>query len=91
MGLVRRLVLDVLKPHTPTIVEVSQLISELDGVDGVDISLVEIDRKVENVKVTVEGSDVNFDDVERVINESGGTVHSIDNVSAGRKIVQEFK
>ncbi|MDH5779717.1 MAG: DUF211 domain-containing protein, partial [Candidatus Bathyarchaeota archaeon] len=49
--MIRRLVLDVLKPHNPGIVELSKELSELDGVEGVNILTYEIDQKVENVKI----------------------------------------
>ena len=91
MALVRRLVLDVLKPHNPSIIELSQLIADLEGIDGVDITLCEIDRKVESVKITIEGSDIVIDDVEKIILDNGGTIHSLDKVSAGRKLVEEAK
>ncbi len=91
MSLVRRLVLDVLKPHSPSIVELSQMLADTEGIDGVDITVYEIDRKVENVKITLEGSDINMEEVERIIQENGGTVHSVDKVSTGRKIVEEAR
>ena len=91
MALVRRLVVDVLKPHNPSIIELSQLIADLEGIDGVDITLCEIDRKVESVKITIEGSDIVIDDVEKIILDNGGTIHSLDKVSAGRKLVEEAK
>ena len=53
MGNVRLLVLDVLKPHEPSILKLAGSISDLKGVDGCDISVYEIDSKVENVKVTI--------------------------------------
>ena len=89
MSRLRRIVLDVLKPHEPSIMELSKSIGILPGIDGVDISVFGIDKKVENVKITVEGPDINFDDVERVILENGGAIHSIDKVSTGRKIIEE--
>ncbi len=89
MGEVRRLVLDVLKPHEPTIIEVAQLLSELEGVKAVNISIYEIDRRVENAKVTIEGDDISFEEVERVIQENGGAVHSIDEVVAGETIIED--
>ena len=74
---VRRLVLDVLKPHDPSIIEVSQLLAGLPGVDGVNINIYEVDRKVENAKITVMGPDVDWLKVLAVIEDTGGTVHSI--------------
>lgn len=89
MGTVRRLVLDVLKPHEPTIIQLAQELSKLPGVEAVNISIYEIDRKVENAKITIEGSDIHYENVAEVIEENGGTVHSIDEVVAGKIIIED--
>ncbi|MBE0429645.1 MAG: DUF211 domain-containing protein [Thermoleophilia bacterium] len=89
MSKVRRLVLDVLKPHQPTILDLAVKLGALDGVEGTDLVLNEIDQKVENIKITIEGSQINFDDVAAVIQESGGSIHSIDKVSTGRELIEE--
>jgi len=89
MGKIRRLVLDVLKPLDPNIIELSRILSELPGVDAVNISIFEIDRKVENAKITVEGSDINYELVLRAIEDEGGTVHSIDEAVAGKIIIDD--
>lgn len=51
--MIRRLVLDVLKPHNPSVVELSEALSHLKGVEGVNVIIYEIDQKVENAKVIV--------------------------------------
>ncbi len=89
MSNVRRLVLDTLKPHEPGIIEMSKAISELDGITAVNISIYEIDRKVENAKITIEGDDISYPNVLDIITEMGATVHSIDEVVAGRKIIED--
>lgn len=89
MGKVRRLVLDVLKPLEPTIIELAEQLSVQYGVEAVNISIYEIDRRVENAKLTIEGSDLNYDEVARIIQEHGGTVHSIDEVVAGKIIIDD--
>ena len=83
----RRVVLDVLKPHDPSIVELSQRLAELDGVDGVNINIYEVDRKVENAKITIEGSDLDFEIIVASIEDAGGTTHSIDEAVAGKEII----
>ena len=83
----RRLVLDTLKPHEPTILVWADKISELDGISAVNIAIMEIDRKVENAKLTIVGDGISFDRVREVIEDLGGTVHSIDEVVAGEKII----
>lgn len=46
MTSIRRLVLDILKPHEPSMVEITKQISEVDGVEGVNSSLIEVDEDV---------------------------------------------
>ena len=87
--MIRRLVLDVLKPHKPNVVEVSEALSHLDGVEGVNIIINEIDQQVENAKVIVAGISINFEDIKRKLEEFGATIHSIDEVAAGKRIVEE--
>jgi hypothetical protein len=89
MGKVRRLVLDVLKPLDPTIIELAQQLSELSGVEAVNISIYEIDRRVENAKITIEGSNILYEGVMETIQQNGGTVHSIDEVVAGKMIIED--
>jgi hypothetical protein len=89
MGKVRRLVLDVLKPLEPTIIDLAEQLSVLHGVEAVNISIYEIDRRVENAKITIEGGDLQYETIEQVIQENGGTVHSIDEVVAGKSIIDD--
>ena len=89
MGKVLRLVLDVLKPHNPSIIQMAGELSELPGIEAVNISIYEMDTRVENAKITLEGSDIDFDLVQKVIGEIGGAVHSIDEVVAGRMIIED--
>jgi hypothetical protein len=89
MGNLRRLVLDVLKPLDPSIVALVQLLADLEGVDGVNISIYEIDRRVENAKITIEGHDLRYDEIVVIIEENGGSVHSIDEVAAGRVLIED--
>jgi hypothetical protein len=89
MGNLRRLVIDVLKPLEPSIVEMVQILAELPGVDGVNISIYEIDRRVENAKLTVEGQNVPYQQIVQMIEENGGAVHSIDEVAAGKVLIED--
>jgi uncharacterized protein len=86
---IRRIVLDVLKPHSPGIVELAIKLADLSGVYGVDITLIEMDQKVENVKITCEGDSINYSNVEQVIKESGASIHSLDKVSVGTSLIEE--
>ena len=89
MGKIRRLVLDTLKPHDPTIVQLAEVLSELPGVEAVNISICEMDRKVENAKITIEGSSLDFEAIRAVVTDNGGAIHSVDEVAAGKIIIDD--
>ena len=88
---IKRLVLDVLKPHHPGLIELAESLSNIPEVSGVNISLSEVDQDTETVKIVMEGSDINFTNVKRVLREYDSVVHSIDNVVAGQKIVEDVE
>lgn len=89
MAAIRRLVLDVLKPHEPKLVPFTERISEHDGVTGVTAKLVEIEEDVRTIRVTIEGEDLDLDSLESTINDLSGSVHSVDEVSCGAEIVDD--
>jgi hypothetical protein len=81
--------LDVLKPLEPSIVQIVQFLADIEGVDGVNISIYEIDRRVENAKFTIEGHDLRYEEITHVIEENGGSIHSIDEVAAGKVLIED--
>ncbi len=89
MTAIRRIILDVLKPHSPSIIEVAERLGELEGITGVTISLEETDAETDSIKITIEGSNINYTNIEKEISECGASIHSIDGVSAGIKIIDE--
>ncbi len=89
MGNIRRMVLDVLKPHKPDIVEYSERLSEIKRISGVSIFLNEVDQETENIKVIIEGYNLQYDKIRTIIEGMSGSIHSIDAVSAGEEIIDE--
>jgi len=81
-----RVVLDVLKPHKPSVVELGRALSELNGVSNVNILLGEVDVNTETVKITIEGLGLDYEEIEKIIRRFGAAIHSIDEVlySSGR-------
>ena len=80
MVLVKRLVLDVLKPHQPNVLEFSQALAKAGGDYRVCITVLEVDEQTETLKVVVEGDAIDFDAVQSGISDLGGSLHSIDEV-----------
>jgi hypothetical protein len=88
MGL-RRLVLDVLKPlREPSLVELAEQLSGISGVEGVNITVNEIDVETLSLTIVVEGSDIDFEELKAVLEETGAVIHSVDQVIAGSRMVE---
>jgi hypothetical protein len=75
---VKRLVLDILKPHEPNALEFARALAALGC--RVQLRVDEVDEKTETLVVTVEGDDIDFDLLRATVNEMGGSLHSIDEV-----------
>lgn len=88
---IRRLVLDVLKPHEPSIHEFAVAVVDCPGVDGVNVVLVETDRDVQTLKFTIEGDDINLTAIEEAVDAIGGSVHSIDQVVCGERLIEQSR
>ncbi len=81
-----RLVLDVLKTlRGPTIIDLAQKLTELDGITQVDIKVNEIDVETLTLTIIIEGSDIDFEKVKDLIESMGAVIHSIDEVRAVRE------
>ncbi len=84
---VRRVVLDVLKLRDPPLPELAMRLSSIPNIDGVNISLVEIDQNTESVKIAIEGRNINIEEIRKLMKDYGAVIHSIDEVVVGKKIV----
>jgi hypothetical protein len=83
MTRVRRLVLDVLKPHDPPLVEFTRQVGETESVESVTASLLERDKEVQNIELAFEGADLDAGAIEAGIEGLGASVHSVDRVACG--------
>lgn len=81
MSSVKRLVLDVLKPHQPNILEFAHSIASLGEDYRVDIQVLEVDEQTETLQLLIEGDNLDFDLISTIINTNGASLHSIDEVS----------
>lgn len=80
MVAVKKIVLDVLKPHQPGAIEFSQAIAKL-GVDyKVHLVVIEMDENTETLQIMVEGNSIDFEEIQTAISSMGGSLHSVDEV-----------
>ena len=74
------MVLDVLKPHSPALPIFATFLAELDGVDEVDVSLVEMDERTESLKIVISGNSIDYDALREHMSKQGAVIHSVDQV-----------
>ncbi len=75
---VKRIVLDVLKPHQPNALEFSQTIAQTGPDYHVSLTVIEMDENTETLQIEVAGKDIDFEAVQLAISAMGGSLHSLD-------------
>ena len=76
----KRVVLDVLKPHEPNALEFAQKLAGADSDCKVRVTVTEMDEKTETLVVVIEGRDIDFEAIESTMMSMGASLHSIDEV-----------
>ena len=79
-ALIKRVVLDVLKPHLPNALEFSQAIARIGRDYRVHLTVAEVDEHTETLRLEIEGGAIDFDAVQSSINGMGASIHSVDEV-----------
>lgn len=85
--MIKRLVLDILLPNKISIIDLAKKLSQTDGIEAVNVTVKEIDAETQTLIVVIEGSNVDFDRINSIIEGLGGVIHSIDQVVAGKKLL----
>ncbi len=86
---IRRLALDVDKAMArPSVIEIAEAIDRVTGVEGVNITVTEIDMETVGMQVTVEGDNLNYPALFKAIESTGAVVHSVDEIVAGGRVVE---
>ena len=88
---VKILVLDILKPHSPSILELGQIVCHEKSVDNGNLSVYAVDEKTESIKMTLEGKNINYVTVKDLIEEQGAVIHSMDRVVLGTSPIVDLK
>ncbi len=77
---ITRVVLDVLKPHTPNALDFTTTIAEKVPGCRIKLTVTAMDEKTETVLVVIEGKTIIYNVITDVISSLGGSIHSIDEV-----------
>jgi len=79
---IRRVVLDVLKPHDPNVLAFARAVAGKCPKCRVTVTVTEMDEKTETLEMVIEGPGIDFEAVDNAIGAMGASLHSIDEVEA---------
>ncbi|MEO3993721.1 MAG: DUF211 domain-containing protein [Desulfurococcaceae archaeon TW002] len=89
MGL-KKIVLDVLKPiREPTLITLAKNLSRVSGVREISITVSEMDVETVTLVITINGNDIDFEEVESTLRELGVALHSVDEVVFESEVAEE--
>jgi uncharacterized protein len=88
---IRRLLLDVDKARArPTVLEIAKAIEDVAHVEGVNVTVTDIDQETVGMDVTIEGSRLDYESIVSAIESTGAVVHSVDEVVSGERVVERI-
>ncbi len=80
MAYLRRIELDVLKPHQPNSLEFTSAIVDKSPGARIELTVAEVDEKTETVDIVIAGKNLDYEAIVEAISDMGGSIHSIDRV-----------
>jgi hypothetical protein len=81
---IRRVLIEALKPRETTLVELSQAICSVSGVEECDIVVTDVDVKTETIKLTVRGPNIEYEGISKIMQEYGMSVKGMDEISVAK-------
>ena len=71
----------------PSLVEIAGAIQSCSGVAAHNITVTEVDVETVGTSITIEGDNMDYNEIVRAIEESGAVVHSLDELVCGDRII----
>jgi len=66
------------------LVELSQAICSVNGVEECDITVTDVDAKTETIKLTIRGPDIAYDELLKIAHENGVSIKGVDEISVSK-------
>ena len=82
-----KIVLDVMSPAQQSIVDLIQVLSDIENIAEVDVTLSELEKNVEDFKVTLEGYGLSYDRIGEAIKDFGAVIRNVDNVVSAEEYI----
>jgi len=82
---IRRVLIEALKPRETPLVELSQAICSVNGVEECDMVVTDVDVKTETIKITVRGPNIEYAGIAKIMQEHGMSIKGVDEISVSKK------
>jgi uncharacterized protein len=84
---ITRIMLDVMSPAQQSMVDLAEKLGKIDGISQVDITLQELEKNVEDFKVTLEGYGLDVEKIREVIKDFGAVIRNVDSITSAKHYV----
>jgi hypothetical protein len=78
---ITRIVLDVMSPAQLSMVDLAKELEKIEGVLQIDINLSELEKNVEDFRVTLDGFGLNYEKIKDTIKDFGAVIRNIDSMT----------
>ena len=82
---IKRVLLDALKPRELSIVDLAKALGSVGEKSEVEIIVSEVDAKTETLKVTIQGSNIDYAVVSRIMDQYGVSLRGIDEIKVAKE------
>ena len=86
---IRRLLFDVDKALArPSLLEIATALNGCSGVKGFNIVVGDVDIETLDMSVTIEGENLNYDEIVKAIENTGAVVHGLEQIAVGDRLIE---
>jgi uncharacterized protein len=78
---IRRVLIEALKARETSLVDLSQAICSVTGVEECDLVVTDVDAKTETIKLTVRGANIEYNGIVSILQDNGVSIKGVDEVS----------
>jgi uncharacterized protein len=80
-----KLVLDVMSPAQLSMVDLVERLNKIEGISQVDITLQELEKNVEDFKVTLDGYGFDYEKIREALKDFGAVLRNVDSMTSAKQ------
>jgi hypothetical protein len=80
-----RIVLDVMTPAQQSMVDLIERFNKIEGISQVDITLQELEKNVEDFKITLDGYGFDYEKVKEALKDFGAVIRNVDSITSAKE------